>query len=149
TEVYVNGAFFWGGVSGGSAFTIPVAKPLSDGAQLAARQLACGRQSPLIPSGTVHNDVDNVALGWVSTDWLGQITGDRNLAGNPIINNTLIVDATGTDLGISVDHPFAGEDRTWFFFGDTGCDHGPDNPDSDHGSSAGDAIAWTTDASPT
>jgi Domain of unknown function (DUF4185) len=82
--------------------------------------------------------VDHFNVVWVpgSTSRIYQLTGRGDPTGLPHPTDTTRFDLLRTDLGISVDHSFHGERRTYFFFGDT---------DSDGGAAGGDAIAFTVD----
>jgi hypothetical protein len=125
---------------GGSEFLVTPPRPLASGAVLAARTIAAGRISAFGQTSTVDNDRDSATLSFVGTEWVAQITGDAALNGKPTQSHTSDVDVIGTDLGVSVEHVFAGEARTYFFFGDTAANNqGPD----------GDSIAWTADRAPT
>ena len=85
--------------------------------------------------------VDHFDVGHVpgSTQRICQLTGGGDPEGKPHPNDTTRFALLGTDLGTSFDHVQDGQQRTYFFFGDTHTGAGADD---------GDAIAFTTDDDP-
>ena len=136
-EVYLNGAYFRSGRSGGETVVISLDAPLAAGTVIKARQLLCSQISSFSPDFTVRDDVVKRNLTWVSTTRISQLTGNTDPEGKLKLSNSVPAGIKETDLGIVVDND-TGDNLLYFFFGDTGVtDDAEDFPDG------GDCMAST------
>jgi hypothetical protein len=141
-EVYVNGVFAGMAPSSLSEASVPLAKPLTDGDSVSARQSLCGRTTSLGEKVTYREDLDLDFAPWASghiSERVCQLTGKRDPEpGHAHLNDTTQWGVYGTDLGINFHH--AG--RHYIFFGDEGIDESPGELRD------AEPVFYTTDLSP-
>jgi hypothetical protein len=122
-----------------SRVNVPLGSKPRSGQVVRARQRLCDLVSEMSAETVVRaiDDYDvHPVVGTVSR--VCQLTGGYDPEQLPHRNNTDGFGVVGTDLGISVDRMWAGEHRTYFFFGDTNGAY----------DDVGDSIFYTTDDDP-